>query len=79
MRAPPAHQRRHTVVVALRDDIDRASVLAHHARHVPPPQRPRRNVIALYIARPIAPEGRVLKLKVPLVHTAHGAFFRPRK
>jgi hypothetical protein len=36
-------------------------------------------VIALYSARPLAPEGRVLKFKVPFVHTAHGAVFRPRK
>ncbi len=43
------------------------------------PHKSKADVIALYSARPIAPVGRVLKFKVPFVHTAHGAVFRPRK
>jgi hypothetical protein len=37
------------------------------------------DVITLYDARPIEPDGRVLRFIVPFAHTRHGAVYRPRK
>ena len=37
------------------------------------------DVIELHYARPIEPDGRVLRFIVPFVHTARGVFYRPRK
>ncbi len=41
--------------------------------------RSKPDMIVLHSSRPSAPEGRVLRFKVPFVHTAHGAFYRPRE
>ena len=48
-----------------------------HATFSPHATKP--DVIELYGARPIEPEGRVLQFKVPFVHTAHGVFYRLRR
>ena len=48
-----------------------------HAAFRPHTTKP--DVVTLYSSRPIEPEGRVLKFKVPFVHTAHGVFYRPRE
>jgi hypothetical protein len=37
------------------------------------------DVITLYDARPIEPDGRVLRFIVPFAHTRHGAVYRPRE
>ncbi len=43
------------------------------------PHKTKPDLITLYSARPITPEGRVLEFVVPFVHTAHGVFYRPRQ
>lgn len=48
-----------------------------HAAFRPHTTKP--DSVTLCSARPTEPEGRVLKFKVPFVHTAHGVFYRPRE
>lgn len=35
--------------------------------------------IDLHAERPTSPEGRVLRFKIPFIHTKSGTFFRPRR
>jgi hypothetical protein len=37
------------------------------------------DVVTLHDARPIEPEGRVLRFLVPFAHTSRGVVYRPRK
>jgi hypothetical protein len=65
---PPRHNPRGYVWTA-----PRYSVITHATFRA---HRTKPDSIDLHSARPRSPEGRVLRFKVPFIHTTNGAFFR---